>query len=88
LGLAVAPEIVRTFGDVSCDIRYDDVVKGRPVTPQATQPPRSGRRNGERRLVAIGLSAAAASSGRDSLSMSGRESAGPPTFGGFHQCVE
>jgi len=36
LGLAVAPEIVRTFGDVSCYIRYDGVVKGQPVTPQAT----------------------------------------------------
>lgn len=35
LGLAVAPEIGRTFGDVSCDIRYDGVVKGQPVTPQA-----------------------------------------------------
>ena len=27
---------MRTFGDVSCDIRYDGVVKGQPVTPQAT----------------------------------------------------
>ena len=36
LGLAVAPEVVRTFGDVSCDIRYDGVVKGQTVTPEAT----------------------------------------------------
>jgi len=43
LGLALAPEVVRTFGDVSCDIRYDGVVKGRPVTAQATHTVRCQR---------------------------------------------
>jgi hypothetical protein len=36
LGLAVAPEVVRTFGDVSCDVRYDGIPQGRPITPQLT----------------------------------------------------
>lgn len=35
LGLAVAPEVVRAFGDVACDIRYLSVTKGNPVTPEA-----------------------------------------------------
>lgn len=36
LGLAVAPEVVRTFGAASCDIRYDGIVKGQPITADHT----------------------------------------------------
>lgn len=36
LELAVAPQVVRTFGDVSCEIRYQSIPKGQPITPDNT----------------------------------------------------